>query len=101
MADETDTGRLTLTLRKPIEAHGESVKALTFREPSAGDIVRVGNPVKIDPFGGETKIGFDDARMGAMIARLANIPPSSVDRMHPQDFIDASWKLADFFLPGV
>lgn len=93
---------LKIMLRKSVIAHGDEVKELTFREPTGGDISAVGNPVLIDMFGGETpKISFDTKIMKAMMSRLAAVPPSTIDQLHPRDWNSAAWSLAGFFVPDL
>ena len=93
---------MKIGLRKPIQANGEELKELTFREPTAGDIERCGNPVIMDVFGGETpKITFDEKKMSAMMCQLAAIPPSSIRSMHPKDWNTAAWTLVNFFMPDM
>src|SRR4249919_3541346 len=89
-------------LRKAVIAHGEEVKELRFREPTAGDIERCGNPVNIDFVGGDTpKMTFDAKAMSAMMSQLASVPPSTIKQMHPRDWNSAAWSLASFFMPDL
>ena len=91
---------LVITLRKPVTANGEEVNELTFREPTAGDIEMVGNPVVLDFFQGDTpKATFDTKSMTQMMSRLATVPPSTIRQMHPRDWNTAAWSLASFFMP--
>ena len=109
MADEPETeaktvngAEIVITLRKSIIAHGDEVKELKFREPTAGDIERCGNPVNIDFFSGETpKMTFDAKAMSAMMSLLATVPPSAIKQMHPRDWNSAAWGLASFFMPDL
>lgn len=91
---------LVITLRKPVIANGEEVSELTFREPTAGDIERVGNPVLLDFMSGDTpKATFDAKAMTQMMSQLAAVPPSAIRAMHPRDWNTAAWSLASFFMP--
>ena len=87
-------------LRKPIQAHGETLSEITFREPTGADIEIVGMPVNIDfsiePF----RIEFDSRRMSAMMVQLAAVPPSTIRTMHPSDWSTCAWGIANFFLPN-
>jgi hypothetical protein len=82
---------VTLTLRKPIQAHGETVLVLTFREPTGKDLAACGMPggdsMASPEFGGYVRM---------MISRLAEIPPSSVDTMSAVDWRDAMIKVMLF-----
>lgn len=90
-------------LRKPIQANGEDVSELKFREPTGGDIERVGNPVNIDVFTnqGVPTTSFDEKKMSAMMALLAGVPPSSVRLLHPKDWNNCAWSLLPFFTPDL
>lgn len=93
---------VVVKLRKPIQANGEEVTQLTFREPTAGDIERCGNPVNIDFMSGDTpKMSFDTISMSKMMSTLAAVPPSSIRSMHPRDWNSCAWNLASFFLPDM
>ena len=90
-----------VALAKPIEAHGETLKALSFREPTGKDIREIGVPFTLiadpnDPAGkSETK--FDAPVIAKYIARLANVPPSAVDTLGAQDWLLAMAAVASFF----
>lgn len=93
---------LVVALRKPIIANGDEVNELKFREPTAADIERVGNPVNIDMLSGDTpKLTFDAKAMTAMMSVLAAVPPSTIRQMHPRDWNSAAWTLASFFMPDL
>lgn len=95
-------GSVTVSLVEPVPANGEMVSELTFRRPTAGDIIQTGgNPVLIDMNALEpaSTIRFDAKLMGEMLSRLAGVPPSSIARMDPNDFTAACWRVSDFFLP--
>jgi len=91
---------IIVPLRKAIIANGDEVSELKFREPTAGDIERTGNPVIIDMMSGDTpKVTFDAKSMTQMMALLATVPPSTIRQMHPKDWNTAAWSLASFFMP--
>src|SRR6516162_5552805 len=92
-------GATIVTLRKPVIANGEEVKELSFREPTAGDIDRAGNPVLLDMCSDPPKITFDAKAMTAMMAALATVRPSTIKQMHPKDWNTAALQLAGFFMP--
>ncbi len=93
---------LTMALRKPIQANGEEVNSLDFREPTGGDIERAGNPVVLDVFSGENpKITFDEKKMTAMMGLLATVPPSTIRQLHPKDWNSIAWQLVHFFTPDL
>ena len=72
-------------LSKPIQAHGEEVRVLRWREPTGGDIETAGNPVYLDFSGAQPTITFNEKKMAAMISLLTAIPPSSVRQMTAKD----------------
>jgi tail assembly chaperone E/41/14-like protein len=95
-------GEIRSALRKPIQANGEEVSELVFREPNGGDIERAGNPVIVDVFSGDTiKLTFDEKKMTAMMSRLAAVPPSSIRQLHPKDWNSIAWQLVHFFTPDL
>lgn len=88
------------TLIKPIQAHGEEVTVLRWREPTGGDIERAGNPVRLDISDpNNPTLGFGEKKMAAMISQLCMIPPSSVRQMTAKDWNAVAWKLFGFFTP--
>lgn len=90
---------LKFPLTKPIDAHGEEVSELTFRAPTALDLIEVGCPVRIDMGGDAPTIHHDERRFATMMSRLAAVPPSSIARMDHRDFIEAEHVLTPFFMP--
>jgi hypothetical protein len=93
---------IVVKLRKPIQLGSEEITQLTFREPTAGDIERCGNPVNIDFISGDTpKMTFDAKAMSAMMGVLAGVPPSTIKKMNTRDWNSAAWNLASFFLPDM
>src|SRR5215510_12845443 len=71
--DEEDNP-LEHVLMVPIEAHGEMVSVLKWREPTARDIEKAGNPIIVDFFGDRPQLTFAEKKMSAMISLLAEIP---------------------------
>ena len=89
----------TLKLLAPIQAHGAETVELTFRDPIGADIIAHGYPIAIKSDGSTGNIAVDGAAMGAMIAALAGIPPSSVAKLDYRDFTRAAGVVTAFFLP--
>jgi Phage tail assembly chaperone proteins, E, or 41 or 14 len=87
------------TLTKPIQAHGEEVRVLRWREPTGGDIERAGNPVYLDFSGPNPTMTFNEKRMAGMISVLCQLPPSSVRQLTAKDWNAVAWKLFRFFTP--
>jgi hypothetical protein len=90
-----------LTLRKQVIANGETVSELIFREPTAGDIERIGNPITVALYENNPKMHFEAQTMTMMMAHLATVPPSTIRSMHPKDWNNGAWKLANFFMPDL
>ena len=110
MSEESETVKksngsidsIVVKLRKPIQLGSEEITQLTFREPTAADIERCGNPVNIDFISGDTpKMTFDAKSMSAMMGVLAGVPPSTIKKMNTRDWNSAAWNLASFFLPDM
>ena len=90
-----------LPLRKKVIANGEEVDTLTFREPTGGDIEKFGNPVTITLYENNPKMHFDGQVMTLIMAHLAVVPPSTIRSLHPKDWNNGAWKLANFFMPDL
>lgn len=90
---------LIIQLNTPIEAHGESISELKLRAPTAADIIAVGNPISLDISTDPPRAEPNDKRMAAMMARLADIPPSAIGQIGPNDFTGAIIKMLPFFVP--
>lgn len=89
---------VTITLTKPISAHGETVGALVLAEPETGDIIDIGTPFLIVPSaGGESAIEIRNKVVAAYVAKLARIPPSSVRALAPGDFSACTAAVLSFF----
>jgi hypothetical protein len=93
-----EAGDWVFPLRKAVIAHGDEVRELKFREPTAADIEVCGLPVAIDFYTGEQpKMTFETKSMFAMMSRLANVPPSTIKQMHAKDWGVAAVVLARRF----
>jgi hypothetical protein len=89
----------TLPLSTSIQAHGDTLAALVFREPTGKDIRVHGNPFQLvaDRVTGEATPVFDADRCARLISALAGIPMSSVDQLSAADFLGAQLVLLGFF----
>jgi hypothetical protein len=88
------------TLSWPIQAHGEELRILKWKEPTARDIEEAGNPISVDLMTGERPtVTFNEKKMSAMISQLCKIPPSSVKQLSAGDWHGIAWKLVRFFMP--
>jgi hypothetical protein len=91
---------ITIKLTTPVQAHGEMVKSLTFRRPTGGDIMAMGDgyPINIDWNTG--RITPNPAVMGAMMSTLAVVPPSTIKALDAEDWATCAHVLMGFFPPG-
>lgn len=83
-----------LILSAPIQAHGEEVRELSFRELTSKDIRTLGFPFTTNK---EGQTVIEAGVIGRYIVALAGIPTSSVDQMRPSDFMKAMEIVSGFF----
>jgi len=83
----------TVILKKPIMAHGDEVKTLTFREPNGEDIIACGYPLQM---GTDTYIPIAGV-IAKYIGRLSGIPASSVKALSAVDFNVCMGAILPFF----
>jgi len=90
---------ITVKLRKAVMAHGEMVKSLTFRAPTGGDIMALGEhyPLLIDFNTGEVRL--NPMPMGMIMSTLAQVPPSTIRLLTAKDWSTCAVALLGFFLP--
>jgi hypothetical protein len=88
---------MKIPLSKPIKAHNETLSALEMREPCGQDIIDCGSPFSFDIGKGARRAYPDAKAIGAMIAQLCAIPPSSVGQLSAQDFNAAMAQILVFF----
>lgn len=101
-APDSPDGKVRVPLSKPIPAHGEDVTELVFREPNGADIARCGNPVLINPATVSIEdVRFDEPKMNRMMAALAGVPLSTIEKLPGGDWQICAWTVAGFFLPTV
>ena len=93
-------------LHKPVQIKaGETTDELTFREPTAGDIMRAGgNPCRIEvvELGGGNVTWqpiIDDIKMLRLMATLSGILEPFLQRMDTRDYASCAHRLRRFFLP--
>ncbi|MCJ2082690.1 phage tail assembly protein [Methylobacterium sp. J-090] len=91
---------LTHTLSQPIEIDGATITELTFREATTADILAAGLPASLNLASDPPSVDIHERKMVAMMSRLAAVPPSTVTRIAPADFVACAYMLAGLFLPG-
>lgn len=84
---------VAVELEDPIEAHGDTISVLRFRRPTPRDLKKCGYPFKF----GEDGNTFVTGPVNALIAELAGIPPSSVDKLSLADWNECGMALMGFF----
>jgi|SRR5262245_4766202 len=75
---------------------GNTVKELSFREPTGGDINRYGNPVRINQDG---DVVIDERKMSMMMSSLSGILLPLFEQIDPRDWNSCAYRLRNFFLP--
>jgi hypothetical protein len=84
-------------VHKPIhDQNGRELAELSFREPTAGDINRCGNPVRLTS---DFDAAIDERKMTLMIAALSGVLSPMLDKMDPRDWNSCAYRLRTFFLP--
>jgi Phage tail assembly chaperone proteins, E, or 41 or 14 len=93
-------------LHKPVETKpGVTITELTFREPTAGDIMRAGgNPCKVEIVemgGGRVtwQPQIDDIKMLRLMASLSGVLEPYLQRMDTRDYASCAHRLRKYFLP--
>lgn len=98
-------GSTTLVLTTEIPVYNERtrtierMKKITFRKPTALDIIELGNPVAYDPISEPPKIDHKPTIMIQMMTRLSGVPLASLAKMEPRDLVSCFWALTPFFMP--
>jgi hypothetical protein len=93
-------GKYIFPLSAPIpRPEGGDLTELTLREPEGSDMIEAGNPVTFNPLNDDDPYRIDERKMGAMISRLAAMPPSVIGKMKPRDMLALSHVIGPFFLP--
>ena len=84
--DFWENGFFEFELRSPIPADGDETKTLKLRKPTTADIMEAGDPVEVDFASDPPTYRIDDRKMGRMLSRMADLPPSSIGKLDPQDY---------------
>jgi hypothetical protein len=73
----------------------EPINELTFREPTAAEINRIGNPTRL-LWDGEVII--EEKKMTYVMSALCGVAPSLLELMDPRDWNSCAYSLRKFFL---
>ena len=82
---------VTVTLSRPIEAHGERVAELTLSEPTLGVLDGVHLDVGLD---GRVRLDLGD--LHRLVAGMAGIPPSAARQIRVTDMAPLARAVMDF-----
>jgi hypothetical protein len=84
-------------VHKPIvDQDGRELKELSFREPTAGDINRYGNPVRLT---NDFDAVIDERKMTMVMSALCGVLSPMLEKMDPRDWNSCAYRLRTFFLP--
>lgn len=93
-------------LHKPIQkSRTEILNEITFREPTAMDIIKCGgNPCRIEVTeisGGRVIYNpvIDDSKMMVLMANLSGLLEPQLQKMDTRDYTSCAYRLRSFFLP--
>lgn len=96
---DTDTGAawrpVTMRLRTPIEAHGQTVSEITLAEPTLGVL----DGVRIE-VGASGRVQIDLGDLHRLVAGMAGIPPSSARQIRMTDLAPLARAVMDFLGGG-
>lgn len=81
---------MEVTLSKSIKAHGKEESVLKFRSPNAGDLRGIRLSL------GEGGLSFETDAILDLAAKLADVPPSSLDGLPFIDLIAIGAKIGPF-----
>jgi hypothetical protein len=100
VAESAENWPITVELLyRPIKNDkGEMVNSLTFREPRAAEINRIGNPTRM-LWDGE--IIIEERKMTYIMGALCGILPPLLEAMDPRDWNSCAYRLRKFFLPDL
>lgn len=100
VVEETWPVRVKL-LHRPLvfrDSKGDhELKELLFREPTGGDLNRIGNPCRVNQDG---DVIIDERKMTSIIAVLSGVNLPHILTMDPRDWNSCAYRLRNFFLPN-
>jgi hypothetical protein len=91
---------ITIDLTTPVQAHGDMIKKITFRRPTGGDIMGLGDGYPININWQTGQISVNPPIMGQMMSVLAAVPPSTIRALDSEDWSTCAHALMAFFPPG-
>jgi hypothetical protein len=91
---------IVIDLNTPVMAHGEMLKKITFRRPTGGDIMSMGDGYPININWQTGAVTPNAPVMGMMMSLLAAVPPSTIKALDAEDWSTCAHALMGFFPPG-
>jgi hypothetical protein len=100
ISENPETWPITVQLlyRPIMNDKGEMVNSISFREPRASEINRIGNPTRM-LWDGEVII--EERKMTYIMGALCGILPPLLEAMDPRDWNSCALRLRKFFLPDL
>jgi hypothetical protein len=100
ISESADVWPITVQLlyRQIRNDKGEEITSLTFREPRASEINRIGNPTRM-LWDGE--IIIEERKMTYIMAALSGVLAPLLENMDPRDWNSCAYRLRKFFLPDL
>lgn len=90
----------TITLSKPIQAHGETLAELQLREPTIDDVAELGYPFLVVQGNSGGGIEIKPGVVLKYASRLAAVPPSSLKTISIGDLNRIQAAVMGFFEDG-
>jgi hypothetical protein len=91
---------IKIDLEQPVQAFGAVVKALTFRVPTGGDLMAIGDNYPVHIYWDTREVRPNPAAMGEIMSMLGQVPLSTIKALKASDFATCAFALMVFFLPG-
>ena len=85
-----------LSLKKPVEIAGETISELSFDDLTVRMIREIGMPFTLDTTG-KSQLSIDPDTVAKYVHKLAKVPPSTVDKLSPADFLACQAVIMGFF----
>jgi hypothetical protein len=88
----------SITLSKPVQAHGKDITEITFREPNGGDVAACGFPFRFTVNEDQTQtIEPQAAAITQMMSRLGDVPLSTIRALPFSDWMEGMGAVFTFF----
>ena len=91
----------TWPLSAPVFMADAKIEEISFRKPTGLDLMMVGNPVKMTPYGGAEDAVVDYRLAYAMLERLSGVPIKVLQTIDPAEATELFWVMGTFFTPGL